>query len=54
MVREKIDDIQATGAPVVISGDCACLLHITGAAEKLKLLVKGRHIAEFIWERTHA
>ena len=53
MVRDKIDDIQATGAPVVISGDCACLLHITGAAEKLRLPVKGRHIAEFIWERTH-
>jgi L-lactate dehydrogenase complex protein LldE len=54
MVRDKIDDIQATGAPVVISGDCACLLHITGAAEKRRLPVKGRHIAEFIWERTHA
>ena len=53
MVRDKIDDIQATGAPAVISGDCACLLHITGAAEKRKLPVKGRHIAEFIWERTH-
>jgi L-lactate dehydrogenase complex protein LldE len=54
MVRDKIDDIRATGAPVVISGDCACLLHITGAAEKRRLPVKGRHIAEFIWERTHA
>jgi L-lactate dehydrogenase complex protein LldE len=53
MAQDKIADIQATGTPVVISGDCACLLHITGVADKLKVPMTGKHIAEFVWERTH-
>jgi L-lactate dehydrogenase complex protein LldE len=36
---------------VVLSGDCGCLLNITGHMEKEKIDVKGQHIAEFIWER---
>ena len=43
------------GAERVISQDCGCLMNIGGAFEK-----QGRqppttqHIAEFLWERTHA
>ncbi len=53
MVRDKLEAIEKTGASEVISGDCGCLLNISGAAEYLKSSVKCRHLAEFIWERTH-
>ena len=53
MVRDKIDDIVQTGAKRVISGDCACLLHIRGAMDKLGLDIPTQHLAEFLWERTH-
>jgi L-lactate dehydrogenase complex protein LldE len=53
MVRDKIDDIVQTGAQRVISGDCACLLHISGAMEKSGLDIPAQHLAEFLWERTH-
>jgi L-lactate dehydrogenase complex protein LldE len=51
MANDKIDDIRRTGARIVISGDCACLLHITGAAQERKIPLGAMHIAEFIWER---
>jgi L-lactate dehydrogenase complex protein LldE len=53
MVRDKIDDIVHTGAQRVISGDCACLMHIGGAMEKYGLKIQTQHLAEFLWERTH-
>ena len=53
MVRDKIDDIVQTGAQRVISGDCACLLHISGAMQKCGLTIKTQHLAEFLWERTN-
>jgi L-lactate dehydrogenase complex protein LldE len=53
MVHDKIDDIVQTGAQRVISGDCACLLHIRGAMEKSGLDIPTQHLAEFLWERTH-
>ena len=53
MVRDKLDDILATRATALITGDCACLLHISGAAEKRRQPINGKHIAEYIWERTH-
>jgi L-lactate dehydrogenase complex protein LldE len=53
MARDKIDDIVQTGAQRVISGDCACLLHIGGAMEKRGLNIPTQHLAEFLWERTH-
>ena len=53
MADDKIDDIRRTGASVVLSGDCACLMHITGASQKRKIPLIGMHIAEFLWERTH-
>lgn len=54
MVQDKVNDIQQTGAPLLISGDCACLMHIAGAMEKCQSAVKTRHLAQFLWERTHA
>ncbi len=54
MVNDKVDDILATGAARVLAGDCGCLLNITGAIAHRGLAIRGQHLAEFIWERTHA
>jgi len=51
MVTDKVDDILQTGANRVISGDCGCLMNITGAMEKRGLAVSGIHLAQFLWER---
>lgn len=53
MVRDKVDDIQRTGAERVLSGDHGCLMNITGAMDRRGLPVMGQHIADFLWERTH-
>jgi len=52
MVGDKIESIAATGAVEVLSGDCGCLMNITGAADKAAKPFTGRHIAEFLWERS--
>lgn len=51
MVSDKVADIVGTGAAEVLSADCGCLLNITGALDKAGIAVRGRHIAEFLWER---
>ncbi|EME70359.1 Fe-S oxidoreductase [Paramagnetospirillum caucaseum] len=53
MVADKVASIEDTGATQVVSGDCGCLMNITGAAEKARKGFTGRHIAEFILERCH-
>ncbi|WP_243362629.1 (Fe-S)-binding protein [Fundidesulfovibrio terrae] len=54
MVRDKVADIAATGASMVLSADCGCLLNITGAAAKMGQSFTGMHLAEFLWGRIHA
>lgn len=51
MVKDKIDDIRQTGAQRLITGDCGCLMNISGAMEHENSSIKGQHLAEFIWER---
>lgn len=51
MVRDKIADIQKTGATRVITADCGCLMNISGAMERERAAVAGQHLAEFLWER---
>ncbi len=53
MVRDKVDDIERSGAAVVLSTDCGCLMNIEGALEHTGRTVRARHVAEFLWERTH-
>jgi len=53
MVKDKIDDISRTGAATVLSGDCGCLMNITGALAHHDVPVAGKHLAEFLWERTN-
>lgn len=54
MVRDKVADIQTSGARRLITGDCGCLMNITGAMAAGQIRVRGQHLAEFLWERTHA
>ena len=53
MVKDKVADIQQTGAALLLSGDCGCLMNITGALEYQNIPIPARHIAEFIWERVN-
>jgi L-lactate dehydrogenase complex protein LldE len=51
MVKDKTDDIRQTGAARLITGDCGCLMNISGAMQHDKIRIGGQHLAEFIWER---
>ena len=53
MVHDKVADIQATGASRMITGDCGCLMNISGVMAKENIPIAGQHLAEFIWERTN-
>ncbi len=53
MVTDKVADIRHTGATTVVAGDCGCLMNITGAMEHAGVSVAGKHLAEFLWERTN-
>jgi len=53
MVKDKTDSLRATGAELVISQDCGCLMNIGGAFEKQGEGPATIHIAEFLWERCH-
>ena len=54
MVKDKVDDIRRTGAATLLAGDCGCLMNITGAMAHDGVAIDGKHLAQFLWERTHA
>jgi L-lactate dehydrogenase complex protein LldE len=35
----------------MITGDCGCLMNISGVMVREKIPIAGQHLAEFIWER---
>ena len=51
MVKDKAVDIRQTGATRLITGDCGCLMNISGAMQHDNIRIGGLHLAEFIWER---
>ena len=51
MVNDKAEDIRQTGAARLITGDCGCLMNITGAMQHENIPITDKHLAEFIWER---
>jgi L-lactate dehydrogenase complex protein LldE len=53
MVKDKVDDIRRTGATTLVAGDCGCLMNISGAMEHAGVAIAGKHLAEFLWERTN-
>ncbi|MES9905580.1 MAG: (Fe-S)-binding protein [Sedimenticola sp.] len=54
MVEDKADNIIAAGAEQLVTGDCGCLMNISGHMAYRNSGPEGKHIADFIWERTHA
>ena len=54
MVADKGQAVRETGAERLISGDCGCLLNITGHLAASGGGPDGQHIASFLWERTRA
>ncbi|TWI52449.1 L-lactate dehydrogenase complex protein LldE [Pseudomonas duriflava] len=52
MVADKIRALQESGAAQLVTADCGCLMNINGALEKQKAVLRGQHLASFIWQRT--
>jgi L-lactate dehydrogenase complex protein LldE len=52
MVADKCDALLETGADVVVSQDCGCLMNIAGALARRAAAPRTLHIAEFLWERS--
>jgi L-lactate dehydrogenase complex protein LldE len=48
IVTDKADEIAATGADAVLSGDLGCLLNIAGKLSRLGSRVEARHVAEVL------
>jgi L-lactate dehydrogenase complex protein LldE len=52
MVADKCDALVASGADLVVSQDCGCLMNIAGALTRRGSGPRCLHIAELLWERT--
>lgn len=50
MVTDKVRDIQAAQAPMVVAGDLGCLLNIAGRLRREGVRVDARHVAELLVE----
>jgi len=51
IVQDKTRDVTQTGASRLLTGDCGCLMNITGALDYQNIKIRGQHLAEFLWER---
>ena len=52
MAADKAASLKATGARVLVSQDCGCLMNLGGTLERQGKGPEVEHIAEFLWERT--
>ena len=48
MGADKVDDVLATGAPVLTAADTSCLLHIGGQLSRRRAGVRVMHLAEIL------
>jgi L-lactate dehydrogenase complex protein LldE len=48
MGADKADDVLATGAPVLVSADTSCLMHIGGLLSRRAAPVRTMHLAEIL------
>ncbi|HEX9015545.1 MAG TPA: (Fe-S)-binding protein, partial [Chloroflexota bacterium] len=51
IVERKLNNIDATGAPLVITDNPGCILHLRGSADASGRPVRVLHIAELVDER---
>jgi L-lactate dehydrogenase complex protein LldE len=52
MAADKAAAIADTGAQVLVSQDCGCLMNLEGTLRHQGAGPRVKHIAEFLWERT--
>ncbi|MBI5864671.1 MAG: (Fe-S)-binding protein [Planctomycetes bacterium] len=50
MLRDRLDDLHATGARTVICNEGGCTLNLAGGAHRRKLDLRFRHVAELLAE----
>lgn len=48
MVSDKADDIEATGADMLLAGDLGCLMNMAGKLKRRGSAIKVRHVAELL------
>ncbi len=48
MVQSKADNIESTGAELLLAGDLGCLLNMAGKLKRLGSKVQARHVAEVL------
>lgn len=48
MVSDKADDIQATGANMLLAGDLGCLMNMAGKLKRSGSAIEVRHVAEVL------
>ena len=48
MVEDKVANIEATGADIVLAADMGCLLNIAGKLKRKGSRVEARHVAEVL------
>ena len=53
MAADKTAALAATGAEVLVSQDCGCLLNLGGTFARQGPGPRLLHLAELLWERTH-
>lgn len=52
MAKDKADNMAATEADMIVSGDCGCLMNIAGTLEKQGRAIPAKHLATLLWERS--
>ncbi len=52
MAEDKCQAIIQTGASQLVSGDCGCLMNLSGMMEKNNQGIRSAHLAEFLLKRT--
>ncbi len=53
MLDQKVDDLEKTGANLVLGGDLGCLMNIAGRLSRRGIDKEVRHIAEVLADMTH-
>ena len=48
ILETKIENVEKTGAQILVGGDVSCLMHISGGLHKKRSRVKTKHIAEVL------
>lgn len=51
MAEDKIERLQESGAQVLISNDCGCLMQLGGAMHRRGVAIEPRHLAEILASR---